>query len=917
VLPPWRVRWRPAADRGLSETEPVPPEVGDLVDPEKLQAETWQEPWTWRPEVWPGDSLELNVVGKQNPGLSPSSGNPNPSLFSFNGTSPAPTIRVRSDGELRIKLRNTLGKNHGFVPIGPLPDPFDLPPNLAQEICTLAGLPPPEDGGPEPSCFVPPFEEETREITGQQTRPNWNINGHINGLFQAHTTNIHTHGLHVYPQTNPDGSHSDNIFLRIIPKADFEARKAEQEGNGDVLLENEHVGQLDYRYQLSFKRSGERMSHPPGTHWYHPHAHGSTSDQVASGMAGYLIVEGDVDDAINVHMTGEPGPNPEIPTGRYDYRERLIFIQRAHTQPLNNAASPKKPNLRFPPFPSEQGPRQAEVFRMKPGAVERWRVLNASVDGAGTKRFMVLEGQFVQKQNRIWRVRVVGEGSERKRSMELVTEKDFEAAKVELHQLSLDGITLVREDNGKARHWIKDLSKQNAGLENPFARPASPGENKISAMLSAYEAVWKDGDSLRRTFVRPNELYLTNANRADVFFKAPLDAAEKVFTIFAKEAHVHNDHLQHRLQGRLQEPDFNVFRDLFDVVAGYVHVTGNPVEGGDFNIQDLTDVLPPVPPLLQPIHEDELVVPADEARITNVEPGSKRTRTISYSGIGGNSFPMLDVPTSFIKEHPEFEKLVWSVYEDMPILLQNPAGSMAINTEFDLAHNPEPAPPRRFTPHDPFRSQVLVNTAEEWVLYNSSVMLWAHTDRERYPQPGSYNFRYKSYAITRVEGQRRYSEDPEFRVATRATDHPFHIHINPMWVLRIDVPDENGELHNILPEPMWMDTVGIPRHGGRVVFRSRFDDFVGSWINHCHILIHEDNGMMQTVECSDDPANANYKPRDKVASHTMPASEVDAIYPRPSLELMYRQNMTFVDPSDVGGYEFPGFDFSLPRLEDT
>ena len=31
-------------DRGLSEVEPVPPEVGDLVDPELLPAETWQEP---------------------------------------------------------------------------------------------------------------------------------------------------------------------------------------------------------------------------------------------------------------------------------------------------------------------------------------------------------------------------------------------------------------------------------------------------------------------------------------------------------------------------------------------------------------------------------------------------------------------------------------------------------------------------------------------------------------------------------------------------------------------------------------------------------------------------------------------------------------------------------------------------------
>ena len=43
-----------------------------------------------------------------------------------------------------------------------------------------------------------------------------------------------------------------------------------------------------------------------------------------------------------------------------------------------------------------------------------------------------------------------------------------------------------------------------------------------------------------------------------------------------------------------------------------------------------------------------------------------------------------------------------------------------------------------------------------------------------------------------------------------------------------------------------MDTVSIPR-GGRVVFRSRFADYTGMWVNHCHILMHEDHGMMQAV----------------------------------------------------------------------
>ena len=70
-----------------------------------------------------------------------------------------------------------------------------------------------------------------------------------------------------------------------------------------------------------------------------------------------------------------------------------------------------------------------------------------------------------------------------------------------------------------------------------------------------------------------------------------------------------------------------------------------------------------------------------------------------------------------------------------------------------------------------------------------------------------------------------------------------------MWVMRIEVPDEQGRLHNLLDEPRWMDTVSIPRNGGRVVFRTRFADYTGRWIHHCHILMHEDMGMMQEVEC--------------------------------------------------------------------
>jgi FtsP/CotA-like multicopper oxidase with cupredoxin domain len=73
-------------------------------------------------------------------------------------------------------------------------------------------------------------------------------------------------------------------------------------------------------------------------------------------------------------------------------------------------------------------------------------------------------------------------------------------------------------------------------------------------------------------------------------------------------------------------------------------------------------------------------------------------------------------------------------------------------------------------------------------------------------------------------------------------DHPYHIHTNPFQVMKI-----NGQA---LAEPIWRDTVNVTRLGS-VTVRSRFEDFTGLFVLHCHILNHEDLGMMQLVEVYD------------------------------------------------------------------
>ena len=76
--------------------------------------------------------------------------------------------------------------------------------------------------------------------------------------------------------------------------------------------------------------------------------------------------------------------------------------------------------------------------------------------------------------------------------------------------------------------------------------------------------------------------------------------------------------------------------------------------------------------------------------------------------------------------------------------------------------------------------------------------------------------------------------------------HPFHIHINPFQVLEV-----NGNPVNTV-SPVWQDVIAIPP-GGTVKIRHKFADFKGIYVMHCHILAHEDRGMMKLVRVDNFP----------------------------------------------------------------
>lgn len=103
----------------------------------------------------------------------------------------------------------------------------------------------------------------------------------------------------------------------------------------------------------------------------------------------------------------------------------------------------------------------------------------------------------------------------------------------------------------------------------------------------------------------------------------------------------------------------------------------------------------------------------------------------------------------------------------------------------------------------------------------------------------------KTFDPDRVDTAVRLGTVEEWTIVnTSPMDHPFHLHVWPMNVVARDgVP--------VVGSPEWRDVVIVPA-GKQVSVRMRIKQFPGRTVYHCHILDHEDLGMMGLVEARAD-----------------------------------------------------------------
>ncbi|MBZ5524347.1 MAG: multicopper oxidase domain-containing protein [Acidobacteriia bacterium] len=258
-----------------------------------------------------------------------------------------------------------------------------------------------------------------------------------NCVHGSSTTNVHFHGIHSTPNTT-----GDNVLLYIRPSLDPLPPKAQTalaeiftncEKHGPPTLWTQipqywrdwqaglishydntapyqgkpgnlppdmkltpvnqteiaaglwpqyQMGWYSYCYRLpAYDPKVVKMGQAPGTHWYHAHKHGSTAINVANGMTGAFIIEGQYDADLRKYYASTPG---------WKLTEDVMVIQQLTTA-LNLTQPGGGPHSRSVPLLSVNG-RETPVLQMQPNQIQLWRFVNGSERDATYFQNFTLQG---------------------------------------------------------------------------------------------------------------------------------------------------------------------------------------------------------------------------------------------------------------------------------------------------------------------------------------------------------------------------------------------------------------------------------------------------------------------------------------------------------------------------------------------
>lgn len=505
-------------------------------------------------------------------------------------------------------------------------------------------------------------------------------------------TNLHTHGLWVNPAGN-----SDNVLISVNPGVDFQ-----------------------YEYNIP-------SDHPAGTFWYHTHRHGSTAMQVASGMAGALIVRGNRPPRVKDGKIENGDVDVLLrPTKTQPFRERVVVAQQIQYACRDKETGAIKTNA-DKTYRCDEGDvgeiDKYDVFGVTAG------VSNWSISG----RYTTLNGRMIP------------------------TFKGAKAGQIErwrvIHGGVRDTINLEFRPLAEAEKNMAGAMTMSAAEQDAFVQQACSGEALPQHLIA--------DDGLTLSAVRrSSSTVLQPAYRVDALMVFPKAGTYCV------------------IDGSIPAPG-NVEQDAPPSrrLLGFVKVgAGKDVAG------DLTEYL-----------KKELLAAAD----VNI-PGSKIRSQVKSDLENG-------LKLGLFTPHPD---LLGLTPDGQQTLVFNIGGG-----KFEIGNGDTPP-----QPYDPARID--------------RTLVLGHLD--------------------------------EWSLTSLVASHPFHIHINPFQV--VAVYDPNGKdvsgpdavddysgavdpqyrgLKGVFKDSMWVKLAGGKSY--KIVVRSKYERYIGDFVLHCHILDHEDQGMMQNV----------------------------------------------------------------------
>jgi FtsP/CotA-like multicopper oxidase with cupredoxin domain len=616
---------------------------------------------------------------------------------------PQPQVRRSHGGVLRTTL-------HACISTNEMLDQNAQPPEIVE-------IHPPTFEGtiPGPTLKVKPGD--TLSIHLVNDLPANPTNERDNAFpHDENTLNLHTHGLTVSPL-----GISDNIFREMKP------------GTANQI-------EIDIP-----------KDHPSGTYWYHVHKHGSVTYQFLGGMAGFLIVEGGEG---TLDTVPEVAAAEDVPMAFQVIRStndgRVVFVHEQAQQfgtfpspppapPIENqglwsayglnGGPPLAPDGSFPGKSARYSYTTNGIanptLHMRPGEVQRWRLLNAT---DGDNLLLTLVSKEAGEQG------------------------------LGLNIVAMDAITVPKSYR----------------LDPGDPLVMGPGQ-RMDVMVKA----GKPGTYLLQT-LDPN-LPASVSPYRDTHFPSGIDPRPR------PSRHSPDFPIPCPVLGG--SPDQCAGKFSYPVTLAIIEISGAPKE------MDL-----PVDPLPTPKG-----LPSIKTVLART-PDAVRNVVFEICGDIVQS-PPTQLPSCgwyFAK----YDATYWG---------GAPFYNLEMMRDADDRGQPSsnPAMPRinfkkegLFDPNDPLFPNMIAGNYEEWTVYNRSF-----------------------------------------------SDHPFHIHQNHVLVTKIN--------SITIPRPEWHDTLVVPaavclrpscpsindNMPGSVTFRTYFNPVTaGCFVMHCHILTHEDIGMMQRLD---------------------------------------------------------------------